>query len=124
MPLASRVRLATGLGSHLWAAQPGWRSAELSGLLVRRPDCHSTHCHSALDRAAFSAVRPEPPTGRPPAVAHFPQSSSTFQSSGTIRTVLGIITPWVLVAFVSRAVPESPVVTAAVCHPLGFTLQR
>lgn len=45
---------------------------------MRRPDYHSTHCHSALYRAAFSAVRPEPPQGARLLWPTFPGPAARF----------------------------------------------
>lgn len=57
----------------------------------------------------------------PPHGAHLPHQEHRFQYSETILDRCRSLHSWVLVAFVSRAMPDSSVLTAAVSHPLGFT---
>lgn len=91
--------------------------------------CHPTHlagCWWSLCpvQAAFSGVPPEPPQHASLLWPTYPGLGAHFSILEQSWIFSGILTPCFLVAFVSRVVPDPPVLTGAVYHPLGVTLQR
>lgn len=67
-------------------------------------------------------VPTEPPQDASLLWPTFPGPGARFSILNQFWTILGIVTHYFLVVLCPRAVPDSSVLTAAVCHPLGFTL--
>lgn len=67
-------------------------------------------------------VLTEPPQDASLLWPTFPGPGARFSILNPFWTILGIVTHYFSVVLCPRAVPDSSVLTAAVCHPLGFSL--